>query len=154
MSQDPAPDWTAIVAERKIRDAIDAGDFDNLEGKGKPLNLDEPPDPTGMRVINRILKNANALPEWAQIARDIQNETDNLPKSRARAIRAVQMARSDVSRARAMQRVLDDYKERLDLINALIFKYNYIVPAGAQKAFRTFRVREEMNRLEDELGAL
>lgn len=29
------------IIEEKIQKAIENGEFDNLEGKGKPLNLDE-----------------------------------------------------------------------------------------------------------------
>ena len=32
---EPNLDWTQIIAERKIREAIDAGEFDNLPGRGK-----------------------------------------------------------------------------------------------------------------------
>jgi hypothetical protein len=35
-----------IIADNKIRAAIEAGDFDNLPGFGKPLeSIDEPYDP-------------------------------------------------------------------------------------------------------------
>ncbi|HXA68221.1 MAG TPA: DnaJ family domain-containing protein [Bryobacteraceae bacterium] len=36
--------WESI-AERKIREAIEAGKFDNLPSKGKPIELDIDPDP-------------------------------------------------------------------------------------------------------------
>ncbi|HEX4965548.1 MAG TPA: DUF1992 domain-containing protein [Thermoanaerobaculia bacterium] len=37
---------TALVAENRIREAIEEGKFDNLEGTGKPLpDIDEPYDP-------------------------------------------------------------------------------------------------------------
>ena len=34
-----------IVAENRIRDAIERGEFDNLEGAGQPLDLDACYDP-------------------------------------------------------------------------------------------------------------
>ena len=40
---EPNVDWTALVAERKIKDAMEAGEFDNLPGKGEPLDLDKNP---------------------------------------------------------------------------------------------------------------
>jgi hypothetical protein len=32
-------DWTAKIAERKIQDAMKEGLFDNLPGRGEPLDL-------------------------------------------------------------------------------------------------------------------
>lgn len=51
------------VAEERIQEAIRRGDFDNLPGTGKPLELDDdllvPPE---LRVANRVLKNAGLVP--------------------------------------------------------------------------------------------
>jgi len=55
------------LAEEKIRAAIAAGEFANLPGKGKPLDLAEPP---GVRPEDRlgylVLKNGGFLPEYLQ----------------------------------------------------------------------------------------
>ncbi|MDZ7360077.1 MAG: DUF1992 domain-containing protein [candidate division KSB1 bacterium] len=52
------------LAEEKIRDAIAAGEFDRLPGKGKPLIFDEP---IGLRAEDRmaylVLKNSGFLPD-------------------------------------------------------------------------------------------
>ena len=51
------------LAEEKIRDAIEAGAFDNLPGAGKPLALDDDRlVPEDLRVAYRILKNAGLVP--------------------------------------------------------------------------------------------
>ena len=49
-----------IIAERKIEEAIARGDFDNLPGAGRPLDLDDedPLWPEEVRMAKRILKNA------------------------------------------------------------------------------------------------
>ena len=45
------PDWMAGIAERKIQDAIEDGLFDNLPGRGQPLDLSVNPfEPPGMGV--------------------------------------------------------------------------------------------------------
>lgn len=46
------------IAERKIREAMAEGAFDNLAGMGRPLNLDENPyeDPS-LRMAHRLLRN-------------------------------------------------------------------------------------------------
>lgn len=62
------------IAERKIIEAYKKGEFDNLPGKGKPLNLE--PDshiPEELRTAYKILKNANVLPPEIELAKEIQS---------------------------------------------------------------------------------
>ena len=53
------------LAEKRIEDAVAQGEFDNLPGAGRPLELDDDPlVPEEMRMAHRILKNADVpLPE-------------------------------------------------------------------------------------------
>lgn len=64
-----SPGLYALV-ERKIAEAIARGEFDNLPGAGKPLDLDDDPlVPEELRIANRILRNAGFVPpELAQLA--------------------------------------------------------------------------------------
>ena len=59
-----AMDAIAFVAERKIEEALAEGQFDNLPGMGRPLELEDtshlPPD---MRMAYTILKNSGCLEE-------------------------------------------------------------------------------------------
>jgi len=51
------------IAERRIREARDRGEFDNLPGSGAPLELDD--DllvPEDLRVAYRLLKNSGFIP--------------------------------------------------------------------------------------------
>jgi hypothetical protein len=64
-------DYHKLVEER-IQEAIANGEFDNLPGRGKPLDLDEYfSAPEEMRMAFSVLKNANVLPEEIQLLRDI-----------------------------------------------------------------------------------
>jgi len=48
-----------LLAERKIAEAIERGEFDGLPGAGKPLHLDDDPlVPEELRMAYRILRNA------------------------------------------------------------------------------------------------
>jgi hypothetical protein len=56
-------DFFERIAENRILEAIEAGAFDNLEGKGRPLNLeDDAYIPSELRMAYKILKNADCLP--------------------------------------------------------------------------------------------
>jgi len=64
----------AQIAERKIQEAVERGDFDNLPGKGKPLNLDDLTSiPEEHRAAYILLKNAGFKPEEMEIKKDINS---------------------------------------------------------------------------------
>ena len=69
------------LAEEKIRDAIAAGEFEHLPGKGKPLPLD---DYFSVRTENRmahlVLKNSNFLPEHLQLRKELETSLHELEK--------------------------------------------------------------------------
>jgi hypothetical protein len=55
-----------------IRDAMARGEFDNLPGHGKPLNLDSYfSAPEDLRMAWSVLRNAGYLPEEVQLMKDI-----------------------------------------------------------------------------------
>lgn len=60
------------IVEEKIQEAIRNGEFDNLPGKGKPINLDEWASlPEDLRAGYMLLKNAGYVPEEAQLLKEI-----------------------------------------------------------------------------------
>lgn len=62
------------IAERRIQEAIQNGDFDNLKGKGKPLTFeDETFIPEDLRMAYRILKNAGCIPPELELRNEIVN---------------------------------------------------------------------------------
>jgi hypothetical protein len=53
----------ALLVENRISEAIARGEFDNLPGAGRPLDLDDDPlVPEEERVAFRIMKNAGFVP--------------------------------------------------------------------------------------------
>jgi len=60
------------IAEERIREAMENGEFDQLELKGKPLELKEDPFvPEELRVVYRMLKNAGFLPKEVELRKEI-----------------------------------------------------------------------------------
>lgn len=60
------------IAEKKIREAMDNGEFDDLPGKGKPLQLEEDRHlPQDIRLAHKILKNADCLPPELELRKEI-----------------------------------------------------------------------------------
>jgi len=62
----------ALIAEEKIKEAKDKGEFDDLPGKGKPLKIDDLSHVTeDLRASFIILKNAGVLPEELQLKKKL-----------------------------------------------------------------------------------
>src|SRR6185369_17030418 len=55
------------IAENRIREAMEQGQFENLPGAGQPLNLDEYfSAPEDLRMAYSILRSANCAPVEVQ----------------------------------------------------------------------------------------
>jgi hypothetical protein len=63
----------ADMIEQKIQEAIEKGEFKNLPGEGKPIDLDEDSSiPTEMRMAYRVLKNSGFVPPEIAVHQEIQ----------------------------------------------------------------------------------
>ena len=62
------------LVEDRIQKAQEEGVFDNLPGKGKPLNLDDDSTiPEDLRRTFKVLKNAHYLPIEMELRKEIFN---------------------------------------------------------------------------------
>jgi len=67
------------IIEDRIRMAQKKGEFDNLEGSGKPLNIDDDSHiAEDLRLAHKILKNANCLPPEIELKKEIRRTEDLL----------------------------------------------------------------------------
>jgi hypothetical protein len=83
------------LVEQKIREAMRAGEFDRLEGRGRPVDLDAYfSTPEELRAGYAVLKNAGVLPEEAQLRGEMNALREQLaacsdPPERERLTRAL-----------------------------------------------------------------
>ncbi len=81
------------IAERKIQEAINNGEFDNLRNSGRPVDLeDDLFVPEDLRGAYRVLKNAGCIPPELEVRKEIVNlreliETLDDDKERTKRIR-------------------------------------------------------------------
>ncbi len=69
-------DWGELV-ERKIREAIARGEFEDLPGKGKPVHIEEYPfTPPEWRLAFKILADAGFVPDWIALDREIRERME------------------------------------------------------------------------------
>jgi hypothetical protein len=60
------------IVEAIIKEAMGRGEFDNLPGKGKPIDLTEYFEtPEEVRVAHSVLKNAGMIPREVELLREI-----------------------------------------------------------------------------------
>jgi hypothetical protein len=156
--------WIEIVADRKIRDAQEEGAFDNLPGKGKPLNLElDLQIPPELRAAYRIMKDAQVLPEWIQLDKEIRQRQEqwerrlqNYATSRAEALERRPTRHSagyDLDVDRARERFLYRAAEGLREINRMIDRLNLVVPTPSRQRFR-IDIPERMQALEEQFPRL
>ena len=105
--------WESI-AERKIREAIEAGQFDNLPSKGKPIELDIDPDPS-LWMAHHLLRVNGFAPAWIEESKDIDA--------------AVSRFRSDLRNARRRHMAIDEFRSRAAELNRRILTYNLKSPS-------------------------
>jgi Domain of unknown function (DUF1992) len=65
--------------EEQVRRAIEAGEFDNLAGKGKPIDLKPYFDtPEDLRMAYSILKSNSFVPEEVEMLKEIEAQKNRL----------------------------------------------------------------------------
>jgi DnaJ family protein C protein 28 len=113
------------IAEEKIRRAMEAGEFDRLPGKGKPLKLDENPyEPEGMGAAFRMLKENNFTLPWIEEGMEIE-------RKRLLAHRSLREACSPQSSSEAIRQAQEQFAQRIESLNQEVIHYNLRVPGSA-----------------------
>ena len=73
--------WSVIqsIAERRIEESMARGDFDDLPGRGRPLELeDDSHVPPELRMAYKVLRNAGCVPPELAERTEISNLADML----------------------------------------------------------------------------
>jgi DnaJ family protein C protein 28 len=143
----------ATAASEAIEEAMRQGGFDNLSGKGKPLNLNRDPfAPADSALAFDILKNNDLTPGWMQDRNDLLRDID---KWRASLHQTVTQANSAYLSAktpgekeafanrwqaqrRGLQAQVDEYNRRIGTINLQL-------PAISMEVFK-LRLHEELHK--------
>ncbi len=72
------------LIEAKIKKAMAAGEFDNLAGKGKPLDLKNYYDmPEHLRTAYQIIKNSGYVPEEVRLKKEMETLKEKIKNCRS-----------------------------------------------------------------------
>lgn len=77
--------WESWVDEA-IREARERGDFDDLPGTGKPLQLERNPFAGDREIGFHVLKNAELLPRWMELDRELSRSLVALDRFRDQSV--------------------------------------------------------------------
>lgn len=83
----PGPDEWHSALDRSIAEAEQRGDFTNLPGHGKPIDLQANPLTGEMDVGLGLLKSAGYAPAWIELDKEIRASLDALATSRTNTAR-------------------------------------------------------------------
>jgi DnaJ family protein C protein 28 len=122
------------LTEKKLREAIENGEFDDLSGKGEPIDLRENPfeDPD-LRVVHRLLRNAGFAPAWIEERKDIDAELEAAQGklTRAWALFGSVERSENVANSQEWERSVGEFREQVAELNKRISLYNLKAPAAA-----------------------
>lgn len=146
MSDNPYRDSKGSKAnnpvDEVIRDAMRKGEFDNLPGAGKPLQLDDESNvPPELRLSHRLLKQNDLTPEWITIGKEIEAAHETAVTDLHNALRAYRGRVWDAERSEEpeMARTLaeedwlaarEEFRAAIAAVNKKLLTYNLMLPPG------------------------
>ena len=118
------------LTEKRLREAIENGEFDDLPGKGEPIDLKENPfeDPD-LRMVHRLLRNAGFAPAWIEERKDIDAQLAAAQTKLSRAWALFGDGGKAPSEAE-WDRSLKEFRELVAELNRRIRIYNLKAPAA------------------------
>lgn len=118
------------LTEKKIREAIESGEFDDLPGKGEPIDLKENPfeDPD-LRVVHRLLRNAGFAPAWIEERKDIDAEFEAI-RTKLSLAWALFGKGGKTPSDLEWERIVREFREKISELNRRISMYNLKAPTA------------------------
>jgi DnaJ family protein C protein 28 len=122
-----------LEIDNHIRKAINEGKFDNLPGKGKPLNLDDNPHANpDWRLAHHMLKSSGYTLPWIAARQEIEMQIEAARSDLGRAWewrkRALQGGQLQAQAEAEWQRAVRVFEGQVEKINQKIFDYNLQTP--------------------------
>lgn len=113
--------------DKILREARERGEFDDLPGKGKPIQWeDEALVPEDQRLANRLLKHNNFTLDWIELGQELEREYERARKGLelARAARAA--GRLDEAGWKA---AVGAFVKIVESLNLRVIGYNLRIPS-------------------------
>lgn len=130
--------------EEQIQEAVARGEFDNLPGTGKPLNLEDDALAGDKTPAYRLLKQNGYAPPEIELLKEIRRENErveqllNRLRVQARDLRARRVPPFPSEKRAyndAVEKAATAYEEKLRALNRKILTLNLSVPTTMHMAF-------------------
>ena len=143
-------DWDTLI-NRRIEEAMQRGDFDNLRGKGKPLDVSpEPHVPPDMQMANSLLKNNDLAPGWISDRAAVLARIERFRARLAEAAADFAKARAEAATPQRSQQIDELWARYVEAWRAEVGEINKHILTQNLKQPVTFLEIIQL-RLEDEL---
>lgn len=113
------------LAERRISEAMERGEFDDLDGRGQRLDLEEYfRTPAELRMAYKILKNADCVPPELDTKKEItrlEELLDKMPDEKER-LKAMRRLNYMVTKLNVMRRTRVEFEESQRYYGSLVEK--------------------------------
>ena len=136
-------EWRDLISQR-IEEAMAAGAFDNLPGKGKPINVGpEPFVPADMQMANSLLKSNQLSPAWIsdrnEMLAAVAQMRQQIANSAAEYAQAF-TATSDVDRRTQLDQTwraeVERWRQEITALNRRIDIHNLSLPLAHLEIFK------------------
>lgn len=130
--------------DKQIREAMERGDFDNLRGQGKPLNLERDPGvPEDMELAFNLLKNAGFAPAWIETRKEMEAAKEKLFAPLRRFVAGPPFHRRE--RAQLQAKLVEQFRAGAAELNRQIDTFNLNAPTP-QVHLRRIRIDSEIEK--------
>ncbi len=144
-----------------ISRAMEKGEFDNLEGIGKPIIISEDPFvPEEVRMLYKILKDNGYAPHWIELSKEIDvlkarlNKEIEYFKKYTRIVYREKHGRGAMRRYEWKKaKTCGEFHEQLEAISKKILDYNLNCPV-LKLTRANIDVDEEMKRIMEDIESL
>lgn len=125
--------------EEQIREAMERGEFDNLQGTGKPLPLSDNPYAGDKAMGYNLLKSNGFAPFEVELAKEIRTELERMEgmleklrqqRRTLRTRRVPPFASEKQAFNAAVEKTIAEYERKLRALNSKILTLNLTAPSA------------------------
>jgi DnaJ homolog subfamily C member 28 len=135
--------WESAI-DQAIRKAMEAGEFKNLPGEGKPLDLnDDANTPADLQLAYKIMRDNGIAPDWVAQGRELETKQTQW----CARLKSVYAAYQQSGNETIWQADWAKFSEEANRLNREILSYNLKLPSGvAHRALMD--MKRELERID------
>lgn len=139
-------EWRDLVSQR-IEEAMRQGEFDNLRGQGKPLDLQRNPDvPPGYELAYNLLQDNDLAPGWIMARKSLSRDIEQWRARLRSAVARLHAGPRSAAQEQRWRLQCEAFEAELAELNRRILAVNLQLPAVPSLEVLKLRMDEELAR--------